>query len=301
MLSIKGVGLGAITPFNNDDTIDIEGVRTNLDFALKNGVHSISPVATSGEGSLLSPDEYGNVVRNVIEYVNGKVPVTPGVPGGTPKPIIKTIRMIQDLGADAAYLSTPGYTKPTQEGLLAHFSMILSSVDLPVVIYNAIHRSGVDMSPEVVEKLSNQFSNFVGYKEPSLLKMGKIKHLAGNKLNLISEDWLFLPALSLGASGVASVVANVVPRKVADIYDNFTKGRLEEARKLQIELIPLMDLVGIGAGGRDTSPAPIKAAMNMVGLAAGSPRLPLVAASEETRAELKILLSRLIPTMKVAT
>lgn len=299
MLQIKGVGLGAVTPFTKDNQIDVEGIRRNLDFALRNGVHSINPAATSGEGSLLSLDEYEKVVRTVVEHVDGKVPVTPGAPGGAPAPITKLIRLAKDLGADGAYLSTPAYTKPTQEGLLAHFTQILRSVDLPIVIYNAVHRSGVDMSPDVVGKLSKQFSHFVGYKEPSLMKMGQIKYLTEDRIQLISEDWLFLPALALCASGVASVVANIVPKMMVDIYYNFTKGRMQEARTIQISLLPLMDLIGIGAGGRDTSPSPIKAAMDMLGLAAGPPRLPLVSASEETKAQLKAMLAKIMPSMKM--
>lgn len=155
------------------------------------------------------------------------------------------------------------------------------------------------MSPEVVRRLSEEFSNFVGYKEPSLLKMAKIKHFIGERIQLMCEDWLSVPALALGASGVASVVANVVPRIMVEMYNAFVEGNMPKARELQIKLIPLMDTIGTGAGGSDTSPAPIKAAMNMLGLAAGAPRLPVVESSKETIRELKIILPGLIPSMKV--
>lgn len=299
MLEIRGVGLGMVTPFTKDDEVDVGGIERNLGFALENGVHNINPAATSGEGALLSVDEYEKVVGAVVERVGGRVSVTPGAPGTTPQAIIDRVRLAGDLGADGAYLSTPAYFKPTQEGLHAHFGRILGSVDSPIVIYNAVHRSAVDMSPEVVARLHEEFSNLVGYKEPSLLKMGKILHLTGRKLALISEDWLFVPALALGASAVASVAANIVPRMEVDMYEAFVRGDMEGARSIQIRFVPLMEALGIGGGGRETSPGPIKEAMNMLGLAAGKPRLPIVPVDEETKRELREVLSELIPSMRV--
>jgi 4-hydroxy-tetrahydrodipicolinate synthase len=239
-------------------------------------------------------------VRTTVEHVNGRVPVLAGAPGSTPDSIIRLAKLAKNIGVDGAYLSTPAYTRPTQEGLFAHFGKILSSVDIPFVIYNATHRSGIDLSPEIVQRLANEFSNFTGYKEPSLAKVQKIKSLVGERLPLIVEDWLFLPGLVLGASGVQTVVGSVVPQMVLEIYDKYVKGKIEEAAKIQIQLYPLIEILGSGAGGTDPSPAPIKAAMNMLGLAAGDPRLPVLPASLETRRQLRTLLAELVPTVNLS-
>jgi 4-hydroxy-tetrahydrodipicolinate synthase len=289
----KAVHLGIVTPFTRDNQVDVEGIRKNLDFYLSSGVHSIEPTSTSGEGSLLSVEEYEKVVRTTVDHVNGKVPVLAGTPGSTPDSIIRLAKLAKNIGVDGAYLSTPAYTMPTQEGLFAHFSKILSSVDIQFVIYNAVHRSGVDLSPEIVVRLANEFSNFSAYKEPSLAKAQKIMGLLGRRLSILVEDWLFVPGLVIGASGVQTVVGSVVPQMVLDMYDKFVEGEIEEAAKIQIQLYPLIEILGSGAGGTDPSPAPIKAAMNMIGLAGGDPRLPILPASTETRKRLRTLLAGL--------
>lgn len=298
-MSQKGaVHLGTVTPFTRENQVDVEGIRKNLDFYLRSGIHSIEPTSTTGEGSLLSVDEYERVVRTTVEHVDGKVPVLAGAPGSTPDSIIRLAKLAKDIGVDGAYLSTPAYTRPTQEGLFAHFSKIFSSVDIPFVIYNAVHRSGVDLSPEVVVRLANEFSNFSAYKEPSLAKAQRIMGNLGGRLPILVEDWLFVPGLAIGASGVQTVVGSLVPQMVLDMNDKFVKGRIEEAAKIQIQLYPLIEILGSGAGGTDPSPAPIKAAMNMIGLAGGDPRLPVLPASMETRKQLRTLLGRL-PSVKL--
>jgi len=299
MHDTRGVGLGTVTPFTKDNKVDVEGIRKNLGFYLKNGVNSVEPCATTGEGSLLTLEEHEKVIRTTVEFVNHRVPVMPGASGTSPDAIIKLVRLAKDLGADGSYLSTPSYTKPSQEGLLAHFNKIMDSVDVPIVIYNAIHRSGVDLSAEVVQKLSNEFSHFVGFKEQSLARVLKIKGLVGDELALITEDWLFLPGLSLGCVGVQTIAGSIFPAMMVDIYQSYLRGDLKRAREIQIRLYPLMEILGIGTGGREANPTPIKAAMNMLGLEAGSPRLPLLPASEETRSELRTQILKILPSMKL--
>jgi 4-hydroxy-tetrahydrodipicolinate synthase len=296
---IKGISLGTVTPFTDTDEVDVEGIERNLDYALKNGVHSVSPAATSGEGGLLSIEEYKKVIQTVVEHVNGKVSVMPGAPGSAPQAVVTHAKLAKDLGADAAYISTPAYFKPTQEGLYVHFSKILSSVDIPFVIYNAVHRTAVDMSPEVVQRLYEEFPNFAGYKVGSLLQMSEVILSTDNKLPVIAEDFYFLPALAIGASAVGSVTANIVPKMMRDIYDSYVEGNMEKAREMFIQLVPLMELIGTGGGGSETSPAPIKEAMNMLGLAAGKPRLPLVPVTQATRNALRVALAKLIPSLSV--
>ncbi len=156
------------------------------------------------------------------------------------------------------------------------------------------------MSVDVVLRLQKEHANFIGYKEMSLLKMGKILNLKGDRLSLVTEDWVFTPALALGATSVASVAANIFPKMMVDIYDGVLDGNFEKARNMQTKLIPLMEMLGIGAGGRETNPVPIKAAMDILGLTGGKPRLPLVPASPETVSELKVMLAKIIPSMSIA-
>ena len=214
--------------------------------------------------------------------------------------IIRNLKVAKDLGADGGYLSLPAYTKPTQEGMLAHFSKILGSVDFPIIIYNSAQRSGVELAPEIVTELANEFSNFAAIKEQSISNTLKIKHLIGDKIPLICEDWLFLSSWVLGVTGVQTVVGSLFPRMVVEMYENLMKVKLEEARRTQIQLYPLMEILGIGTGGRESNPAPLKAAMAMLGMPAGNPRLPLAPANEETKKRLETILPKLVPSMKIA-
>jgi len=297
-MRVDGINVGTVTPFKRDNTVDYEGIRQNLDFVLDAGVHTIEPVSSTGEGSLLTPDEYKEVVKATVDYVNGRVPVSSGAPGASPETIIRNLKLVKDLGSDGGYLSTPAYLLPTQKGMLAHFGKIFDSVDMPITVYNAIHRSGVELLPESVAKLAEEHSNFVAYKEQSLLRILQVKNLVGIRLQLIVEDWFWLPCMSIGVNGVQSVVGSIFPRLMVEMYNDFKNGNVSKALQTQIQITPLMEPLGVGIGGNEPNPSPLKAILNMLGRPAGDPRLPLVPASEELKALLKTRLIQVDPTLK---
>ncbi len=297
-MRVDGINIGTITPFKKDNTVDYDAVRENIDFLLENSVHTIEPVSSTGEGSLLTPDEYKEVVKTTVDQVNGRVPVSSGAPGSSPDAIIRNLKLVKDIGVDGGYLSTPPYLLPTQEGMLAHFSKIFDSVDLPVTIYNAIHRSGVELLPESVAKLANEHSNFTAYKEQSLFRILQLKHVLGGRLQIIGEDWVWLPCMAIGVNGVQSVVGSIFPKMMVEMYNDFKKGNVEKALQTQIKITPLMEPLGIGIGGSEPNPSPLKAVMSMLGRPGGNPRLPLVPASEELKKTLKLRLIQIDPSLK---
>jgi len=297
-MRVDGINIGTVTPFKSDNTVDYDGIRENIDFLLENRIHTIEPVSSTGEGSLLTPDEYKEVIKVTVDQINGRVPVSAGAPGASPESITRNLKLIKDLGADGGYLSTPAYLLPTQEGMLAHFGKILDSVDLPITIYNAIHRSGVEHKPESVAKLAEEHSNFAAYKEQSLFRILQIKQLLGDKLQIIGEDWVWLPCMSIGVNGVQSVVGSIFPKMMVDMYNDFKKGNVEKARQTQIMITPLMEPLGVGIGGSEPNPSPLKAILNMLGRPAGNPRLPLVPASEGLKKVLKARVLAVDPSLK---
>jgi len=297
-LNVEGINIGTVTPFKKDNTVDYDGIRENLDFLLGNGVHTIEPVSSTGEGSLLTPDEYKEVIKVTVDHVNGRVPISAGAPGASPDAILRNLRIAKDLGVDGGYLSTPAYLLPTQEGMLAHFAKIFSSVDLPMVVYNSVHRSRVELEPDSVVRLAEEHANFVAYKEQSLFKILQLKNLLGDRLQIIGEDWVWLPCMAIGVSGVQSVVGSIFPKMMVEMYNNFKKGDTEKAIQTQLKITPLMEPLGIGIGGTEPNPVPLKAIMNMLGRPAGSPRLPLVPASEGLKTKLRSLLIEIDPSLR---
>lgn len=297
-MRVDGINVGTVTPFGKDNSVDYEGLKKNIDLLLESGVHTIEPASSTGEGSLLTADEYKQVVKVTVDHVNGKVPVSSGASGASPEVIVRNLKLVKDLGADGGYLSTPPYLLPTQEGMLAHFGRILDSVDLPITIYNAVHRSGVEFLPESVMKLADGHSNFVAYKEQSLFRILQIKALLGNRLQLIGEDWVWFPCMSIGVNGVQSVVASIFPKMMVKMYDDFRKGDFESALQTQIRVIPLMEPLGVGIGGAEPNPSPLKAVLNMLGRPAGTPRLPLLPASDELKAKLRARVLQVDPSLE---
>jgi 4-hydroxy-tetrahydrodipicolinate synthase len=217
-------------------------------------------------------DEHAHVIDICVDAVKKRVPVIAGTGGNNTQEAIELTRHAKEAGADATLQVTPYYNKPTQEGLYQHFSTIAREVPLPQVLYNVPGRTSVNMLPETVARLA-ELPEVVGVKEASgsLSQMADILNLAGDKITLLSgDDNVLMPVLSIGGKGVISVVANIIPRDVADVIDAWEQGNAEQARERFFKIFPLCRAMFF-----ETNPIPVKTALGLVGRIDGEMRLPL--------------------------
>jgi len=268
----KGSMVAIVTPFNNDK-VDEPAFKKLIDFHIKNGTTAIVPCGTTGESATLDYEEHDRVIELTIEYVNGRVPVIAGTGSNSTQEAVMLTKHAKKAGADGSLQVSPYYNRPTQKGLYEHFKAIADSVDIPIVLYNIASRTGVNIEPETVAKLAKACRNIVGVKEASgsLDQMSRTKYLCPENFDLISgDDSLTLPILAIGGTGIISVVANIVPKDVADMVKAFEKGDIKEARRLHYKLLPLIKVMFI-----ETNPIPVKTAMGLMGLCEPGRRLPL--------------------------
>jgi len=268
----KGSIVAIVTPFKSNK-VDEKKLRDLIEFQIKNGTSGIVPCGTTGESATLSFEEHDRVIEITIEQVNKRVPVIAGTGSNSTEEAIMLTRHAAKAGADASLQVSPYYNRPTQKGLYEHFKAIAGSVDIPIIMYNIASRTGVNIEPETIAKLAGDCRNIVGVKEASgsLDQMSRIKALCPQDFQLISgDDSLTLPILSIGGIGIISVVANIVPRDVADMVSEFQKGNIEKARHIHYKLLPLIKAVFI-----ETNPIPIKTAMGLLGTCEPDLRLPM--------------------------
>ncbi|MCK4405551.1 MAG: 4-hydroxy-tetrahydrodipicolinate synthase [Hadesarchaea archaeon] len=279
----EGAMTAMVTPFDKEDKVDEEGLRENVRFQIKRGIHGLVPVGTTGECATLSYEEHNRVVDVVVDAAKGKVSVLAGTGSNSTWEAIMLTKHAKEVGADGALLVVPYYNKPTQAGLYQHYKRIAEEVDLPQVIYNIPSRTSLNMLPETMAKLA-KVKNIVGVKEASgdLKQITQIIEFAGKEFSVISgDDSLTLEIMKLGGVGIISVTSNLVPDKVAKIVDSFRSGDVETAERINDELAPLIKALFI-----ETNPGPVKMAMNWMGMAAGGLRLPLVELEPENQEKL---------------
>jgi len=284
----EGALTAMITPFDEDDKVDEEGLRENVKFQIKGGIHGLVPVGTTGECATLSYEEHNRVTEVVVDAANGKVPVLAGTGSNSTWEAIMLTKHAKEVGADGALVVVPYYNKPTQAGLYAHFKKIAEEVDIPQVIYNIPSRTGVNMLPETMAKLA-KLKNIMGVKEASgdLKQVARIIELTRGEDFMVSsgDDSLTLEIMKLGGVGVISVVSNILPDKVVKLVEACRSGDFRRAKKIDDELAPLSKALFI-----ETNPSPVKMAMNWMGMAAGGLRLPLVEMEQENQAKLRKVL-----------
>lgn len=278
-----------ITPFDEREELNVEGVREIVRFLIENGVHGIFPSGSQGEFWALSKDEKEILWKTVIDEVNGKVPVYLGIGAESTRETLELGRLAVDLGCDCVSVITPYYIKPNDEELFKHYSIIASKLDVPIMVYNNPDRTGgVNISPRVLAKLSEEHENIVGIKDSSgdltnteeyIRNCPRISVLAG-------RDTLIFATLVLGGRGAVAASANVVPKLVVSIYEEFIKGNMDKALNAQFKLNPLRLAFGLGS-----FPATIKEAANMIGLPAGPVRNPINPLKPDKRKELAKILT----------
>ena len=273
-----------VTPFKNGE-VDEEKFRELIEFQIAGGIKAIVPCGTTGESATLTHDEHDRVIEIAIGQVKGRIPVIAGAGSNNTAEALRLTTKAKEAGADAALLITPYYNKPTQEGLYQHFKKIAETVDIPIILYNVPGRTGVCIDPATVARLS-AIPNIIGIKEAS----GSMKQ-ATDIIGLCGEDFIFLsgedslvyPLLCVGGQGIISVVSNAAPRDMALLCDEFFAGNHKKALAIYNKLLPLCHAMFY-----ETNPAPVKAALNMMGkLESAEMRLPLVLMAETNREKLK--------------
>ncbi|MBI3318188.1 MAG: 4-hydroxy-tetrahydrodipicolinate synthase [Candidatus Omnitrophica bacterium] len=284
---LKGSMVALVTPFRNGE-VDFKTLRCLIEFQIRGGTSALVPCGTTGESATLSHEEHERVIETAIQTARGRIPVIAGTGSNNTQEALRLTRHAQRSGADAALLIAPYYNRPTQEGLYRHFRTIAESVSIPLVLYNIASRTGVNIEPETFGRLS-MIPNIVGVKEASgsLEQMSRIKAACPERFVLISgDDALTLPVLAIGGTGVISVVANIVPKRVHGLVHSFEGGRRGESRRIHERLLSLTKAMFI-----ETNPIPVKTAMGLMGLLKdASLRLPMCPMSEGNLVKLKEVL-----------
>ena len=287
-MDLKGIYTALVTPFRNGN-LDEKAFRNLIEFQLKGGINGVVPCGTTGEAPTLSYEEHEKVIELAVKYVNGKVPVIAGTGSNSTQEAIELTAGAKKLGADFCLLTTPYYNKPTQEGLYQHFKAIAEAVNIPLILYNIPGRTGINMTPETILRLS-KIRNIVGIKEAagSLTQVSDIYRLTKGKFTILSgDDNLFLPMMSVGAVGVISVASNIIPKEMQSLYKAFLiEKNIRMAMYIHTRLMPLFQGIFV-----ETNPIPIKEAMAYMGMVSKEFRLPLCPLSDANGKFIKILLT----------
>ena len=287
---LKGMGVALITPFKEDESVDYDALMRLVDYQLQNNTDFLCVLGTTAETPTLSADEKKKIQEMVIERVNGKIPILLGVGGNCTKSVVDALKTGNYDGVDAILSVVPYYNKPSQEGIYQHYKAISEASPRPIVLYNVPGRTGVNMLPDTVIRLS-KVKNIIGVKEASgsLDQAGAILQHTDESFDVISgEDSLTFPMMAMGAKGVISVVANVAPKKMAQMCHAVLDNDMLLGRKLHYELLDLCKGVFF-----ETNPIPAKKAAYMMGLVENEIRLPLVEMTKENTQKLKSIMEKL--------
>jgi 4-hydroxy-tetrahydrodipicolinate synthase len=287
LATIEGCLTALVTPFRQGK-VDFEGLAKLVEWQIEQGVDGIVAVGTTGESATLDVDEHVAVIAAIVKAARGRVPVVAGAGGNATSEALELTRASEDAGADALLHVTPYYNRPNQEGLFRHFEMIAKATKLPVILYNVPTRTACDLLTETVVRLA-ELDNIVGIKDATgnLVRGGELIARLGDRVTVLSgDDGTAFPLYALGARGVISVVSNVAPRAMSDMWDAVKAGDWARARQRHYELRVLNHLLFV-----EPSPAPVKAALALLGRCPVDVRLPLVPATpqlvEQLRAEMR--------------
>jgi len=273
-----------VTPFAGGQ-VDWDAFGRLIDFQIENGTQGLVPCGTTGESPTLSHDEHDKVIEYAVQRAAGKVPVIAGTGSNSTAEAVRLTQHAKEAGADACLVVNPYYNKPTQQGMYEHAAR-LGEVALPIVLYNIPGRTGIKLLPATIARMYEQIDAVVAVKDAAedlditsaVASMCDITILSG-------DDSLTLPMCAVGASGVISVLANIVPASVRGLCDAIAAGDAADARRRHLELFPLFKAMFV-----ETNPIPVKAALAMTGMIDNELRLPMTPLSEQHRSRLAELL-----------
>ncbi len=279
-----GAATAMVTPFREDASIDFDAMKKLIDFQIEGGIDALVVCGSTGESATLSAKEKLSVFIKAVEYVDGRVPVIAGTGSNDTQASIALSLVAKEHGANGVLLVAPYYNKPSQEGLYYHYKTIAEAVEMPCIIYNVPSRAGINILPETQLKLAEDCEHVVATKEASgdLEQIMKITKYAPKGFLVYSgDDALTLPVMSVGGSGVISVISNYLPKEFGDSVKYALKGKWDKAKKAHFELLELMGLNFI-----ETNPVPVKTALSLMGMMEPHLRMPLVPMMEENKEKL---------------
>jgi 4-hydroxy-tetrahydrodipicolinate synthase len=281
--SFRGSFTALVTPFQNG-TVDEKAFRALVIWQIEEGTNGLVPVGTTGESPTLSHDEHKRVVEWCVEEARGRVPVIAGAGSNSTREAIELAQHAEKAGADAVLVVTPYYNKPTQDGLYQHFKAINDAIGIPIILYNIPGRSVIDMSVDTMKRLY-ELKNIAGVKDAtaSMVRVSQQRAALGPEFTQLSgEDATALGFMAHGGHGCISVTSNVAPRLCAEFQSACLRGDYAAALNLQDKLMPLHQNLFI-----ETSPSPVKYALSVLGKCEDTPRLPMVALSDRSKAAVR--------------
>lgn len=271
MSLFQGSGVAIVTPFKNN-FVDYLKLEELINWHIESKTDAIIVCGTTGEAATLSLEEKQAIVRFTVKVAKGRIPIIAGTGSNSTTATIEMSQFAQNEGADGLLVVTPYYNRPTPKGVVIHYQKIAEAVNIPIILYNVPSRTGLNLTPEIVRELA-KLSNIKGIKEASgnISQIAKIIALCPKDFSVYSgNDDQILPILALGGKGVISVTANIVPRKIHDIVDNYLNRDKKVALQAFLDLQSLNEVMFI-----ETNPVPVKTAMNLMGMGVGNCRLPL--------------------------
>ncbi len=285
MSIFKGAGVAIVTPMKENGEVNYEKFAEMIEFQIANGTDAIIVCGTTGESSTLTHEEHLDVIKYCAEKVAGRIPVVAGTGSNCTETAVYLSQEAEKYGVDGLLLVSPYYNKATQNGLYTHFKTVAESVKLPIILYNVPSRTGCNILPDTVIRLCHDVENIVGVKEASgnLSQIARLAAKAKGTVDIYSgNDDQIVPILSLGGKGVISVLSNVAPKETHEICARYFAGDVEGSRDLQLRAMDLCDALFC-----EVNPIPVKKALNLMGMEAGSLRLPLTEMEEANAAKLE--------------
>lgn len=278
-----------VTPFNANGSVNYEKAADLAEWLINNGSDGLVVAGSTGEAATMSAEEKLELFRVVVNRINKRVPVIAGTGSNNTADSVKMTKMAEAMGVDGALIVGPYYNKPTQEGFYQHFAAVAQSTGLPIIVYNVPGRTASNISPAIVARLAADFENIVAIKEAAgnVAQVAELYSVLPEEFTIYSgDDGLILPFMSVGATGLISVLSNIGGGILQDVMQTYEDGRVREAAKLNARMVPLANAMFI-----ETNPIPVKAAVTLVtGIDAGQPRLPLTPMEPANKAKMVAVL-----------
>lgn len=278
-----------VTPFNADGSVNYEKAADLAEWLINNGSDGLVVAGSTGEAATMSAEEKLELFRVVVNRINKRVPVIAGTGSNNTADSVKMTKMAEAMGVDGALIVGPYYNKPTQEGFYQHFAAVAQSTGLPIIVYNVPGRTASNISPAIVARLAADFENIVAIKEAAgnVAQVAELYSVLPEEFTIYSgDDGLILPFMSVGATGLISVLSNIGGCILQDVMQAYEDGRVREAAKLNARMVPLANAMFI-----ETNPIPVKAAVTLVtGIDTGQPRLPLTPMEPVNKAKMVAVL-----------
>ena len=278
-----------VTPFNADSSVNYEKAADLAEWLINNGSDGLVVAGSTGEAATMSAEEKLELFRVVVNRINKRVPVIAGTGSNNTADSVKMTKMAEAMGVDGALIVGPYYNKPTQEGFYQHFAAVAQSTGLPIIVYNVPGRTASNISPAIVASLAADFENIVAIKEAAgnVAQVAELYSVLPEEFTIYSgDDGLIIPFMSVGATGLISVLSNIGGGILQDVMQAYEDGHVREAAKLNARMVPLANAMFI-----ETNPIPVKAAVTLVtGIDAGQPRLPLTPMEPANKAKMVAVL-----------